>query len=100
MLYESAAIRRNHPSVARYYPCLNSWGTSSKEFIQTIRTEFDKLSQEDKAALGSTEKQKTAGAKAYEAFRHNAETELYERLAQRAGKLIDKKSRPKSDLSR
>ena len=100
MFYECAEIRGKHPSVARYYPCLNDWGTSSNIFIQKMRYEFEKLSPEDVESLGFPENRQTTGAKAYKEFRQNSETELYERLAQRADKLSDKKFQHKSDISR
>ena len=100
MLYECAAIRGDHPSIVRYYPCLNDWGTSSEAFVRKIRPELEKLSSEDVKSLGFSENRQTTGAKAYMEFRHNTETELYEQLAQRAGKLNDKNSRHKSDISR
>jgi len=100
MLYEYAQIQGHHPSVERYRPCLNDWGTLSKSFIQTIRAEYDKLLPEDKETVGLPEDKKTAGVKAYEEFRRNTENELYTRLALLAKNPADKKPRQNSDLPR
>ena len=84
MFYEYASIRGKHPSVTRYWPCMNSWGTLGEPFVKTIRAEYEKLSPEDKATVGFPKEKQTDGAKAYEAFRRNTENELYTRLSQQA----------------
>ena len=81
MLHEYASIRGDHPSVTRYYPCLQTWGTLGKPFIQTINAEYEKLSPEDKATVMLPDEKKTHAAKEYEGFRRNAENAMYERLA-------------------
>jgi hypothetical protein len=81
MLREYAVIRGHHPSVERYRPCLSALKTLEKAFIRTLGEEYAKLTPADKATAWSSEERQTDGAKAYTAFRKNAENELYTKLA-------------------
>ena len=100
MLYEYARIQGTHPSITRYRPCLNSWGTLGKPFVQTIRAEYDKLTPEDRNTVMLPDDKKTDAAKSYTEFRKKTENGLYTRLAQLATEPGARKAPPRDSGAR
>jgi len=87
MLCEYAEIRGSHPSMARYRPCLREGLTLRDAFEQSLRQAHQKMTPEDIASIWLPDDKRTAGAKEYHAFRCEAESRLYTKLAELAAAL-------------
>jgi hypothetical protein len=95
MLCEYARIVGHHPSMERYRPCVRPGLTLGKREFEAIQREYAKLTPEDVATIHNPVEQQTPAARAYRQFQHNAQEAFYEKLAQLAELLPEK--RPKQE---